>query len=64
MLKDCEILSSSSMIFRGSCKPQRLPKRDHEFISETKQREDKIDTRALRQASPEKLEKVSQLLLK
>lgn len=58
MLKDFEIVSSSRMILTGSCKPQRLPKRDHKSLLQRENKgKTKVDPRALRQDSPEKLKR-------
>lgn len=57
MLKDFEIVSSSRMILTGSCKPQRLSKRDHKSLLQRENKgKTKVDPRALRQDSPEKLQ--------
>lgn len=57
MLKDFETVSSSRMILMGSCKPQRLPKRDHESLLQRENKgRTKVDPRALKQDSPEKLQ--------
>lgn len=57
MLKDFEIVSSSRMILMGSCKSQRLPKRDHESLLQRENKgRTKVDPKALRQDSPEKLQ--------